>query len=133
MRFSITARAGHTVAAVLDLKGAYPSLPRWRLLKALKERLAPNTASMITQILTPDTVSIVGDPTSKTTQLRVGVPEWSPVSPLLFNLSMDTLAVHLAAVHRDISEWPENMFADNVELQAKTNAGLHILLDISTD
>lgn len=57
----------------------------------------PSTMSMVSQFLTPDELSIVGDKNKTIATLRVGVPEGPPLSPLLLNIFMDTITVELAS------------------------------------
>lgn len=61
-----------------------------------------------------------------------GVPEGSPVSSTIFNLYIDMLGLSLQYLPRQISMWPNNIFADNVQILARTADGLQRMRDKCT-
>lgn len=132
LRFLDAARHGHNHIAVLDLKGAYPSVPRGKLMKVLEKRLPQTITDMISVLLTPDKVETVGDDRQIRRQLAMGVPEGSPLSPTMFNLYADTLAYLLTSMPKTISLWPSNLYADDIQLLALSAEGLQMQLDVCT-
>ena len=52
-----TMKGGNTWAAVLDLKAAYDSVPRDKLIHMCDKKLPPNMVAMITHLLQPLTVT----------------------------------------------------------------------------
>jgi len=133
LRFIAAKKMKHHYTAVLDLKGAYPSVSRSRLMKALKKRLPKQLCSQISMFMGTDLLSAVGDNDSKVYEMRMGVPEGSPLSPSIFNIYMDTLAVKLDATKQKYANIPCTIYADDVVLFAKTAKGLKKLLRICSD
>lgn len=125
-------RHEHNHIAVLDLKCAYPSVPRAKLLQAISHRIPSKLLSMVSVLLRSGTITTVGDDKEKERKLARGVPEGSPLSPCLFNLYIDTLAAWLLAIPRSVSWNPETLIADVVFLLARSLVGLHMLLDKCT-
>lgn len=126
-------KLGYT--AVLDLKSAYDTVPRDRLVNETQRVLKANTCSMVTAVLQPMQISTVNDVTDTTGWVTRGVPQGSPVSPCLFNLFMDSYAELLAreTAQRGTSKtrWAVTMFADDVKINASDPAVLQQLLSIS--
>lgn len=87
---------------------------------------------MVSVLLGIDTLSTVGDKTGTVLKLWRRVPEGSPLSPAIFNLYIDVLGFDLKKIPREISAWPSNIFADDVQFISLTSEGLQKLLDIFT-
>jgi len=121
----------HNVA-VLDIKGAFPSVPRDRLMNVIRKRLTPTLAKMISHFLKPTQVRTLGDPTGRTAKMYTGVPEGGSISPFLFNLYIDPLANELLRVGIRISLFGVIIYADDIILMATKLTGLQKLLDICT-
>jgi len=116
LRYAVQAKT-HKFAAVLDLKGAYGSIPRHRVMEIIAERLPKNLVVMVACFLTTEKIYTIGD-SSYTEHIQPGVPEGSPLSPTLFNMVMDTLAVDIVKENQNDAAFPCAMFADDVNLQA---------------
>jgi len=127
LRYQSYARK-YKVKAILDLKGAYGSVQRSVVMKLVDERLPPNLAAQISAFMGTDTIQTIGDDTNKKREIRRGVPEGSPLSPSLFNLVMDTLAVRIEA-HGGIMI----MYADDVALFAHSDQEMEQLLEIARE
>lgn len=127
--------------AVLDLKGAYDSVPRNRLCQTLKNRVDHNTLNMINLTLQTVNIKTQGDESGHEGQVSKGVCQGSPLSPTLFNVYMDTfeewLIGHLQTSGQDIrglrEKWNVTLFADDVKLQAQNPALLQQLLVAATE
>jgi len=126
LRYMWNTRQANYVA-ILDLKGAYGSIPRHRLLELIDQRIPPNLAAMITAFLTEEECYTIGNP-EFSVNIRRGVPEGSPLSPSLFNLVMDTLANQIQRESPDPNIVPNIMFADDVNLQAIQAPSMQSLL-----
>ena len=126
---------GFKYTAILDLKGAYPSVSRDKLMEKVNARLSPRTAAMVALELQPETVLTKGDSTGTTATVTLGVPQGGSSSPPLFNVEMDSFCEKLEpqaqppdpadAVHVSV-------FADDVKLRSRTPRGLQKGLDLST-
>lgn len=119
---------GDALCAILDLKAAYPSVPRDILIRELHRRVPSDLANQVEYFLQPTTFYTAGDPEKKEHTLERGVPQGSPLSPALYNLFMDTFPEQLLQCEQEASE-PIIMFADDVQLRAKSRRGLQQLLD----
>ncbi len=119
--------------AVLDLKMAYNSVPRDKLIKEVRKRARRNVANMITFCLQPMNLITRGDNTNTTAIESRGVPQGSTLSPTLYNIFMDTYPEFLRRSHtEEMSTWSADLFADDVKLQANTAPKLQELLDSSS-
>lgn len=125
-------RRGHNKIAVLDLKGAYPSVHRAKLLQVVGKRLPATLLNMAGVLLLGDILQTVGDPYNCTEELSRGVPGGLPLCATIFNLYIDTLAHQLHSMPRAVSSWPSNIFADDVQLLTATALVLQRLLNVSS-
>lgn len=122
--------------AILDLRQAYPSMPRERLTALVHQRLSRNVARMINGALQPLRIVTRGDKSATEGTVTKGVPQGSPLSPTLFNIVMDTLAEELeerfsGSVGNEgprRGTWDITMFADDVKIQAVDYSTLQLLL-----
>lgn len=136
MRCTYLAEEGYEHTAILDLKKAYDTVPRDRLMKIVERVLPNNLARMIAYILQPMAISMTRNKPASREHLtiRIGVPQGDPTSTTLFNLFFDALAARVL----DTTETFYNakvgivMFADDVKLKAKTQRDLQGTLDEST-
>lgn len=83
-------------------------------------------------MLTANRLCTVGDHLKYKEELYGGFPGGSPLTPTLFNLYADKLAHRLQKIPQAVSSWLANLFADDVQLVAKTLAGLQNMLHICT-
>jgi len=132
LRLTYATRHGHNSLAILDIKGAFPSVRRDKLMKKVRERLPKQTANMISHFLKPTTIVTKGDPKQATERLLTGVPEGGSISPALFNLYIDDLAEELGSMGVAIALIAAIIFADDIILLARTLAALQVLLDTCT-
>lgn len=125
-------------SAVLDLRQAYPSIPRDKIMSVAKRKLPQNLVNMVAAMLQPLKIVSRGGESKKYGTIARGVPQGSPLSPSLFDLVMDTLAEHLEGQEQSNTGLQENsqtyrgwdicMFADDVKLQAQDKSTLQFIL-----
>lgn len=120
---------GCNYVCVLDLKQAYASVPRGQLMERAYSVLPRDLAAMIETLLSNTLVSTVGDELQQWMEIRRGVPEGSPMSPALFNLFIDPLAVE---VEDKALEWELalNLFADDIIIMAPSADKMQRLLHV---
>jgi hypothetical protein len=128
-------------AAFVDLRKAFPSVDRQRLLDKLSNMgVSDLFLRMLTRLYSGDSFSILLDGVSGTRNFQVhqGVHEGSPLSPLLFILFIADLAEHLrarASRHRIRLNCGTVilclLYADDVLLLALTRQGLQTLIDLT--
>lgn len=109
----------HEAIAVLDIRGAYYSVPKGILLEILKLQLSPLFVSMIKSFLKPNKTITVGQDNDGRAVQDFGVPQGSRLSPTTFNLYMNELSDMLTWVPRVVSTHPCNLFAYDVILMTK--------------
>ncbi|KAI0562920.1 Endonuclease-reverse transcriptase [Gracilaria domingensis] len=129
---------GMRFTAVLDLRKAYDSVPRDKLMQLVNERLPKDIARMIAYILQPtilrDRENEEIENMNQSYEVRIGVPQGDPPSTTLFNMYMDLYAekVMQTTEHYRNTGGGLIMFADDVKLQARTKTVLQNMLDMST-
>ena len=121
-------RLGKLCMAVLDLKAAYHSVPRDKLMELVSAALSKELANMVYLTLEPGTVSTVFDEKSTRLTIEKGMPQGSPLSPCIFNIFMDSLASRLCHERQRVDKWPITLFADDVKYSAATPGALQALL-----
>lgn len=124
---------GFKYTAVLDLKAAYPSVPRDKLMEKVNAKLSPRTAAMIALELQPETIVTKGDPTGTTGTITLGVPQGGSSSPPLYNVQMDSFCEKMAHELRTSNPDEQvdvSVFADDVKLRSRTATGLQKGLDV---
>lgn len=77
------------LAAFLDLRKAYDSLPRDILIRLLWKRLPPILVKTILPLLDALRVQVEGQNDNLSLKMTTGVPQGDPESPDLFNIFMD--------------------------------------------
>lgn len=112
--------AGLQRVASLDLKGAYDSVPRKKLLEAVHSRIQDPIVGMLPSLLTPIKLRTLRQTSTTTATIVVGVPQGDPLSPTLFNIFMDGFLELLNTIPRSLS----SCFADDVLLLAESSAVL---------
>ena len=133
IRHAASTSKGFKYTAVLDLKGAYPSVPRDKLMEKVNSKLSPQTAAMIALELQPETITTKGDISGTTATVTLGVPQGGSSSPPLYNIEMDSFCEMMESARRKSTKDEEvdvSAFADDVKLRARTAAGLQGALDI---
>lgn len=129
-------RLGMQYTAVLDLKKAYDSVPRDRLMNIVRQRLSQNHANMIAYLLQPMELVTDGPMLCKNSnEVTLGVPQGDPASTTLFNMYMDVYAETVLQTTEDYEIDGKGliMFADDVNLQARTPQKLQEMLNDSTE
>lgn len=121
-------RSGRRYVCVLDFRQAYASIPRGDVVQRAATLLPGALTNMFETLLTPTSISTVGDGERLRMDMRRGVPEGSPLSPALFNLVIDPLAEKVQAAAKGEWEIAINLFADDTILFAPSAAGMHRLL-----
>ncbi len=133
---------GHRLnAAFIDLRKAFPSVNRQRLLNKLASiGVSDGFLRILTRLYTGDSFSILLDGVSsvRTFQVNAGVHEGSPLSPLLFILFIAQLADFLrahAGAHGyriDVNDVIHCLlYADDVLLVSPTRDGLQELIRLT--
>ena len=132
VRHAAASEDGLIYTAVLDLKSAYPSVPRDKLMKIVRERLPKETASMIALELQPMAITTKGDKSGTTGIVSIGVPTGGSSSPPLYNIFQDPLAEMVEARFSD-EQVRITLFCDDVKIQAVSSRKLQEALDVATE
>jgi hypothetical protein len=130
-------------AAFLDLKKAFPSIDRQKLLDKLSRLgVSDQFLRVLTRLYTKDVFSLLldGEPSSQKFNVAAGVHEGSPLSPLLFILYVSDLIAFLnrngasqgGVQLEDGTVIYCILYADDVLLLATTQDGLQKLIDSTT-
>jgi hypothetical protein len=62
LRIIYTTRVKNALFALLDLESTYPSVPRQKLIDLVRERVGGHLADMLTVLLAPTCMTVIGDP-----------------------------------------------------------------------
>lgn len=127
-------REGRHVISILDLANAYNEVPRDKLMDIVHNRVNENTANMIGMCLQPLELRTRNDISDTIAVQNRGVPQGSPLSPILYNLYMDTYPIYLrenAAGEDD--QWTVDLYADDVKIQTVNTYVLQHILNLSTE
>lgn len=118
---------GCKYVCILDLRQAYASVPRGDLIQRIAQLVPRELTAMVESLLSDTFVSTIGDDTNRWLEVDRGVPEGSPMSPVLFNLYIDPLA---KVIEETAVEWEQalNLFADDVVLMAPSAEKMQRLL-----
>ena len=135
LRHAASTEKGFKYTAVLDLKGAYPSVPRDKLMETVHAKLSPRTAAMISLELQPETIITKGDTKGTTGKITLGVPQGGSSRPPLYNVYMDSFCEQMESELRTDYREEEvdvSVFADDVKIRSRTAKGLQKGLDVCT-
>ena len=129
-------RGEHTSVLFVDLKKAYDLVHRDTLWKVLEKMGVPQrTVSLLRNWsnLHSAVLRVNGGLTAPF-DVRSGVPQGSPVSPILFNLFIESLSRHLAANFQGVHALggiyiDRLLFADDIACLAKSKEELQTVLD----
>ena len=125
-----TIKRGNTWAAVLDLKAAYDSVPRDKLIHMCAKNLPSNMVAMITHLVQPLTVKTSCDPL-QTIGITRGVTQGGPCSPVLFNIYIDELARRLHSNFLNPGGLsPARFYADDVIVHVASMCDLQAALQL---
>ncbi len=113
--------------AILDLKQAYPSVPKDKLLERCRAELTLNLCHQLGNMLNPTSFQTVGGDSEAVGTFNRGVPQGSVPRPSLYNLFMDSFPCSVLA-EEPTSNDPVIMFAEDVQLQARSRDGLQAFL-----
>ena len=110
------------------MKQTYPSVPKDELLERCREELTPNLCHQLEHMLKPTSFQTVRDDSEAVETFNRRASEGSVTSPSLYNVLMNSFPRSVTA-----DEPRRNnlviMFADDVQLRAKSRERLHTLLD----
>jgi Reverse transcriptase (RNA-dependent DNA polymerase) len=90
-----TTRTRNAPIALLDLQGTYPSVPRQELINLVRERVAPHLANMLTVLLAPTRVLVIGDPLGTIAITQRSLTQGDLKATTLFSLFLDPLLEEL--------------------------------------
>jgi hypothetical protein len=118
--------------ALLDIKGAYPSVPRHILVTLVRDKVDPLLADMLTVLLAPTRVVTIGDPTETVVETYRGLTQGDLKATTLFSLYIDPLLYeldpagtmdHVVAFADDVTLTPHNECHLQLQLQVCTRWG----------
>lgn len=128
-----SARQGRIYQAFLDITGAYDHVPHGHLMDTLRERGSPPLAARLVYTLFAremTTTVVVNGTRSAPISMRRGLFQGSLLSPFLFNLFIDSLAVQLSQIEDKRTGLPTALlFADDIKCQHSDPDGIQSQLD----
>ena len=113
--------------AILDLKQAYSSVAKKKLLELCREELTPKLCHQLQHILKPTSFETVRDDSKAVGTFNMRLPQGSDASPSLYNVFMDSFPRSVIA-EEPRSTNPVIMFADDIQLRARSKDSLRALL-----
>jgi Reverse transcriptase (RNA-dependent DNA polymerase)/Endonuclease-reverse transcriptase len=126
LRVMHSTRTRNAPVGLLDIKGAYPSVPRQELVAMVRERIDPNLANMLTVLLSPTCVIVLGDPTQSVAITQRGLTQGDLKATTLFSLFIDPL---LETLDPDACMSEVVAFADDITLTPRNDLHLQTQLD----
>lgn len=123
-------QCGYQYVACLDLRAAYDSVPRGKLMRRLRRVLSKSLCDMISHTLQASSICTRGDASREQGTIQAGVQQGSPASPALFNIYIDDLAETIEKLAGFDADRAAILYADDVLLIAKKPWELQRLLDI---
>lgn len=105
---------------VLDLGQGYASVPRGDLVGRVMGLLRHDLGAMVETMLVDTLVTTIGDEGDILRTMERGVPEGLPLSPCLFNVFIDALAVEVLLAVGGRWRNPLNLVADDIVVMAPT-------------
>lgn len=125
IRANSIVNSGNHWIALLDLKGAYDTVRRDKLLAICRQVLTPPILAMVQFLLINVHFTTKLQCTRHTGLLTMGVPQGDPCSPTLFNIFMDTFLQRCAPTPGADTQ----CYADDVFLAGKSQDTLQSQLD----
>jgi hypothetical protein len=113
---------------LLDVKGAYPSVPRRDLVELVRVRVESELANMLSILLAPNRVITIGDPASNVSVTQRGLKQGDLKAPAPFNLFLDPL---LEGLEPEQTMEEVVAYADDVTLTPRNSTQLQAQLHYS--
>jgi Reverse transcriptase (RNA-dependent DNA polymerase) len=112
---------------LLDIKGAYPSVPRRDLFELVRVRVDSELANMLSILLALTRMITIGDPASNVSVTQRGLTQGDLKAPALFNLFLDPLLEGL-----DPEQNMEEVvaYADDITITPRNITQLQAQLDV---
>ena len=102
-------KEGHKCVAILDLKAAYDSKSRDRILACLKEKVAQRPFAALANIPAPNWIWASADPPEHYYRIDKGVPQGGVLSPSLYKICMASFYESVSDVPMATSKRPAIM------------------------
>lgn len=113
------------MAAVLDLRKAYYSVPCYMLQNMLDEKLSTTLSKALLPLLWPMILRTINQKSGTSVRRLVGMPQGDAPSPYLFNIFMDE---YIREINREVSKGLDTLFVDDVFLLARSLLDMQRLL-----
>jgi Reverse transcriptase (RNA-dependent DNA polymerase)/Endonuclease-reverse transcriptase len=127
LRVMHSTRIRNAPVGLLDIKSAYPSVPRQEIIDMVRERIDPNLARMLTVLLSPTRMVVLGDPMQSVAITQRGLTQGDLKATTLFSLFLDPL---LESLDPDARMSEVVAFADDITLTPRNELHLQNQLDI---
>lgn len=122
---SNTVRRELPMAAILDLRKAYDSVPRQLLQTMLDEQLPAALSTTFRPLLAPMVLRTKHQLSNIRVRTLVGMPQGDPPSPYIFNLFMDD---YIRMINVKVSRGLATLFVDDVLILARSLLDMQRLL-----